>query len=297
MGFLFRTRSESLFSEDEKRHSRNRDTESQRTPLLAKIFLVRRTSVDPIIEDLIVKKPHLEGPLRFYEKSIQFADAVKALGMPSRPGLNAYPPEFTGRIIERFLSVFDMPEGSLSPLKQALELGEIDFTRLPLLEVPAFSLPYPEDDLTMLLFLLSRPYFLGMHDVLQRDDRFWEEGRCPVCSARPSLLTISPDEGLRQHCSFCGTKGRYDAVGCPVCHNKDAALLNTFFGKKEKGFKVRACDLCKSYVKTVDEKLTGRMTPDLADLMSLPLDVVVQEKGYKRSSPNPIGMIRMSANG
>src|ERR1700690_2226553 len=144
-----------------------------------------------IIEEIIAKKPHLEETLRFYERSIQFADSVKALVMPSRPGLHAYPPEFIGRIVERFLSLFDLSEGSLSPLKQALELGEVDFTRLPLLEVPAFSLPYAEDDLTMLLFLLSRPYFLGMHDALQRDDRFWEEGRCPVCGARPSLLSVS----------------------------------------------------------------------------------------------------------
>jgi formate dehydrogenase maturation protein FdhE len=39
------------------------------------------------------------------------------------------------------------------------------------------------------------------------------------------------------------------------------------------------------------------MTPDLADLISLPLDIVVQEKGYKRPSPNAIGMVRMSGRG
>ena len=249
-----------------------------------------------IINEIIAKKPHLEATLRFYERSMLFADAVKALAMPSRPGLNAYPPEFIGRIVERFLSVVDLPEGSLSPLKQALEVGEIDFKRLPLLEVPAFSLPYSEDDLTMLLFLLSRPYFLGMHDALPRDDRFRAEGRCPVCSARPTLVSDSP-EGLQQHCSFCGTKGRFDATGCPVCHNKDKALLKTFFIRKEKGFTVRACDVCKSYVKVVDGRSLGRVPPDLADLMSLPLDIMVQEKGYKRTSPNPVGMVRMSASG
>jgi FdhE protein len=136
-----------------------------------------------------------------------------------------------------------------------------------------------------------------MHDVVKRDDRFPEEGRCSLCGARPALLSFSPGGLYRQYCSFCGTKERYDVVGCPVCHNKDAALLNTFFVKKEKGFTIRACDSCKSYVKTVDEKLLGRMTPDLADLVSLPLDLVVQEKGYKRPSPNPIGMVRMSASG
>jgi FdhE protein len=249
------------------------------------------------IDDIIAKRPYLEDSLRFYEKSIQFTDTVKALGMPSIPRLNAYPQEFIGRIVEDFLSAFDLPEGILSPLKQALELGEIDFMRLPLLEVPAFSLPYPETDLMMLLFLLSRPYFLGMHDVVQRDHRFRKDGRCPVCGARPALLSISPEGLRRQHCSFCGTKGLYDAVGCPVCHNKDKALLNTFFIEKEKGFTVRTCDLCKSYVKTEDERLLGGVTPDLADLMSLPLDIMVQGKGYKRPSPNPIGMVSMAVSG
>jgi FdhE protein len=250
-----------------------------------------------VIEEIITRKPHLGDTLRFYERSIQFTDMVRSLDMQSRPGVNVYPPEFIGRIFGPFLSVLQLPQGSLSPLKQALELGEIDFLRLPMLEVPSFSLPYPEDDLTMLLFLLSRPFFFGLHDALQRDDRFWEEGKCPICGARPSLLSVSPEGLHRQHCSFCGTNGPGDAIGCPVCHNRKTALLNTFLIKKEKGFTVRACDLCKSYVKIVNGELLGRMTPDLADLISLPLDVVVQEKGYKRPSPNPLGMVRMSAGG
>jgi FdhE protein len=249
------------------------------------------------IEDIIAKKPLLENTLRFYERSIQFTDAVKAFVTTPRPGLNAYPPELIGKIVERFLSVVVLPEGSLSPLQQALELGEIDFMRLPLLEVPAFSLPYPEDDLTMILFLFSRPYFLRMHDAFPHDDRYWVDGKCPVCGARPSLLSVSPEGLHRQHCSFCGTTGRCDAAGCPVCNNKDTSLLNTFFVKKEKGFTVRACELCKAYVKIMNSRLLDSVTPDLADLMSLPLDIMVQEKGYKRSSPNPIGMLRMSASG
>jgi formate dehydrogenase maturation protein FdhE len=39
------------------------------------------------------------------------------------------------------------------------------------------------------------------------------------------------------------------------------------------------------------------MSPDLADLMSLPLDIVMQQKGFKRRSPNPLGMVNMSAAG
>lgn len=249
------------------------------------------------IEELIAKKPHLKEPLRFYEKTIQFTDAVRELGFSTHLDQKAYPPRLTGSIIERFESVFELPAGSLSPLIQALELGEIDFTRLPLLEVPAFSLPYPEDDLTALLFLLSRPFFLGRHDILQRENCFWEKGVCPVCSARPSLSTV-PREGRWQlFCSFCGTKGPYDSPGCPICFNRDGERLRTFLFEEEEGVAVLACDSCKAYVKTADDRVFARITPALLDLVSLPLDIAVQQKGYKRLSPNPLGMVRMSANG
>jgi len=250
-----------------------------------------------IMKELIAKKPHLEEPLRFYEKTIRFTDAVRELGWSPSPEQNAYPPRLTGRIMELFQSVFDLPAGSLSPLVQAMELGEIDFTRLPLLEVPAFSFPYPEEDFTTLLFLLSKPYFLGRHDVVRQVSRVWEKGRCPVCRSRPSLLTVS-GEGRRQlHCSFCGTTGTFESPGCPVCCSQEAASITAFSFEQEDGFTVLACDLCKAYVKTADEKLAARMTPDLLDLVSLPLDIVIQKKGYERLSPNPLGMVRMSASG
>ena len=249
------------------------------------------------IEEIIAKKPSLDAPLRFYEKAVIFSGRVNTLAIPSRPGQNSYPSEFSGRIVDCFVSVFDMPAGILAPLKQALELGEIDFTRLPLLEVPAFSLPYSEDDLMTLLFLISRPFFFKLHEVSRHGEVFGEEGRCPVCGARPSLSSISTDGTHMRYCSFCGTKGRHDPVGCPLGHDEDTALLNTIGIARESGFTVHTCATCKSYVKTVDGDLLDRLTPDVADLMSLPLDVVIQKRGFKRTSPNPIGMVRMSAGG
>lgn len=74
-------------------------------------------------------------------------------------------------------------------------------------------------------------------------------------------------------------------------------MLNIFVINNEKGFSVRTCNSCKSYVKTVDRDLLDRLTPDFADLISLPLDMVIQKQGFKRTSPNPIGMVRMSAGG
>jgi FdhE protein len=250
-----------------------------------------------MIDEIIAKKPHLEAPLRFYEKSMRFIEAVQGLGMQSTRDMNAYPPRYAGLIIDRFMSVFDLPEGSLSPLKQALELGEIDFTRLPLGEVPAFSLPYPEDDLIVLLFLLSKPYFSGMNDGTGSGDRDWEEGRCPVCSGRSSLVSVAGGNMRRFHCSFCGAAGHGTSAGCPVCLTSDPAKQGLLMFEGEEGFSVHTCGVCVSYVKIIEEDILSNMTADLADLLSLPLDIVVQEKGFKRPSPNPLGMVRMSGKG
>jgi FdhE protein len=253
--------------------------------------------MNQIIEDLISRKPHLSDPLRLYEKVMHFMDNAKNFAPPHQPGLAAYPPGLAVQVTDGLSAALDLPEGVLSPLKQALELGEVDFTRLPLGEVPAFSLPYAEDDLTMLLFLISRPYFLSKRDASGIDDRMWEEGKCPVCDARPSLSSFS-GEGRRQlHCSFCGTTGYALRVQCPACLNTDPGKLRTYTFDGEEGFSVLVCDACKAYVKTVETDLISRVSPDLADLLSLPLDIVIQQKGFTRRSPNPLGMVKMTVTG
>ena len=250
-----------------------------------------------VIEDIIRQKPHLTDTLRFYEKAMKFHETMREGPVKAGPHQNAYAPELIGQIFERFSSFIELPAGSLNPLKQAMELGEIDFTRLPLGEVPAFSLPYAEDDLSMLLFLLSKPYFIALRESRSLDDRTWEDGRCPVCKAQPTVSWIGDNGRRRVSCSYCGTTGYVDRTGCPVCQTVDSAKQNILVFEREEGFKINTCDLCRSYVKTIDAEIILRLTPDIADLVSLPLDIVVQEKGYARRSPNPVGMRKICTRG
>ena len=250
-----------------------------------------------VIEDIIRQKPHLADTLRFYEKSLKFLETMRESPVRTGPHQNAYAPELVGRVFERFSSFIELPEGSLDPLKQAMELGEIDFTRLPLGEVPAFSLPYAEDDLSMLLFLLSKPYFIALRESRSLDDRTWEAGRCPVCMAQPAVSWLGDNGRRRVSCSYCGTTGYVDRSACPVCQAVDASKQNVLVFEREEGFNINTCDLCRSYVKTLDAGMIVRLTPELADLVSLPLDIVVQEKGYARRSPNPVGIRKISTRG
>ena len=134
------------------------------------------------VEEIIRQRPYLKDPLRIYERVTEFIAAVRkfSLGVTvASPDHKAYAPVFIDPVFERFSTIFELPEGSLSPLKQAMELGDIDFLRLPYGEVPAFSLPYPEEDLAMLLFLVSRPYFLALGEAARRDGEIPGAGEVP----------------------------------------------------------------------------------------------------------------------
>jgi FdhE protein len=252
------------------------------------------------IEELVAKKPHLKDLFLFYERATMFNGVVRELLGAEKTfldeGLRSYPASVIDPVFQHFSTLTEVPQDMLAPLKRAMEVGDIDLTRLPFGEVPAFSLPYPEDDLTMLLFLLGRPYFSLLRDARPREGRAWERGRCPVCSGQPALLSAAPD-GPTLHCSYCGTTGTLASAGCPVCLHDEEAKRDRFTFEGEEGFTITTCDHCLSYVKIADAAVHREATPDGADLMSLPLDLIIQEKGFARRAPNPLGMVRMSMAG
>lgn len=250
------------------------------------------------IQALIEQRPHLKDPLEFYARWQRFQrDASELI---SKQG-SALSPEDSktflngnsGDILRLFASVFELSGDELAPLGLALETGDIDFMRLPLDELPDLSLPYSEGELAPLLFLISRPYFSALREACPLDGHQWENGRCPLCSARPALSSIAEGPKRNLHCSYCGTVGSYRFMGCPNCGTEDASKLATLVSEEEPGFRVVTCDECRTYVKVVENSVRKDMTADLMDMVSLPLDIVAQEKGYARTVPNPIGLKKM----
>ncbi len=247
------------------------------------------------IEEIINKRPHLKDTLRLYEKVIEFKKAVSSIYKGTITLEDAaYPSGLINPIFEEFSSILDIPEENLSSLKEAMRLGQIDLTRLPLNEVPSFSLPYHEEELAMILFLIGKPYFLRLRDLYNIDNIFWQEGRCPICNATPSIASIDKDGRRHLYCSFCETRGHYKRIGCPACLNDDTSKMNIITAEGEDGFRIDICDACNSYLKTIEFRILNDLTPEVADLISLPLDIIAQDKGYRRNSPNPLGMTRIA---
>ena len=251
------------------------------------------------IQSLIEQRPYLKEPLELYDKWLSFQHQAAQLLPKEKSGLSsedthAYPRDKAENIFQLFVSTFDLPGQELEPIRSALEKGDLDFMRLSLDELPSLSLPYHKDELTKILFLFSKPYFLALHESYPLDGNKWEDGRCPTCSARPAIASITKGPQRVFHCSWCGTSGPYKFVGCPNCPTGVASQQSTLAPEEEKGFQVAACESCRSYIKIVDSSVLGDMSVDVADMVSLPLDIVAQEKGYARMTPNPIGLKKMA---
>jgi FdhE protein len=251
------------------------------------------------IQALIEKRPHLKDPLELYAKWQRFHHEAAELMPKVRSAIStedskAYPRESAGPIFRLFVSIFDLPSEDFEPLCRALENGDIDFMRLPLEEVPAISsLACTEEELSAILFLLSKPYFLALRETFPLDGSEWKDGRCPLCSARAALSSIIEGPIRNLHCSFCGTTGPFRFIGCPNCGSVDTAKLTTIVSEDEPGFRISTCDACQTYVKVVEGPTLKEMGIDLADLAGLPLDIVAQVKGFARLAPNPISLKKM----
>jgi FdhE protein len=251
------------------------------------------------IAALIAQRPHLKDPLELYARWQEFQRQAAPLLPLERAALTvadgrAYPREIAPALCELFASTFQLPSADLTPLSKALAAGEIDFMKLPLGEIPSLpGLDMNEESLARLLFLLSRPYFLTLRHSFPLDGGEWQEGRCPLCSARPALSSIIEGPKRLLHCSYCATSGPYRFIGCPSCGCVDTDKLGAVLSEDEPGFRVATCDACHSYVKVAENSILSQMTLDLADLASLPLDIIAQSKGYSRLAPNPVSLWKM----
>ena len=247
------------------------------------------------IERIIQNKPHLKEILRLYEKVIEFQGHVAPMlrGAVSIEDVK-YPSELVNPIMEGFTAIFDVPAEGLTALHEAMKSGLIDFTRLPLGEAPSFSLPYHEDEVKSILFIIGRPFFIKLKELCNFDNTFWQEGRCPVCHAQPTMVSLADQERRQVYCSFCQTKGYFKQTGCPICYNNDVSKINIITLEKEEDFRADMCRVCNTYLKFLESEVLADLTVDIADLVSLPLDLIVQNKGFSRVAPNPIGLTRIA---
>ncbi|ABO49652.1 Uncharacterized protein involved in formate dehydrogenase formation-like protein [Desulforamulus reducens MI-1] len=111
----------------------------------------------------------------------------------------------------------------------------------------------------------------------------WSHSHCPVCGDQPIMAKFSGKEGYRiLHCGRCETEWRYKRLGCPYCKEENASQATFITMEDFKQYRVYLCERCKSYLKTVDERLAGEVDLFCEDLATVELDRLAQAEGYQR---------------
>jgi FdhE protein len=119
------------------------------------------------------------------------------------------------------------------------------------------------------------------------------EGACPRCGGLPQLsyLTDAGEtlvSGPRMlACCRCGESWAHPRMTCAGCGEQTSSNL-PIFADAERFPHLRAdgCETCKRYVITIDLRKEPGAVPVVDELVALPLDLYVKERGFTKIVPN-----------
>ncbi|GLI53295.1 formate dehydrogenase accessory protein FdhE domain-containing protein [Thermodesulfovibrio yellowstonii] len=239
------------------------------------------------IEEIIKEKPHLQSPLELYEKIKNLTEQCKQEKERVKLDNDI---ALIDIVLKNFSSIFNIPFESISFLKDEIIKSGKDIIKEPdsFWFLPIQSEELSKEELERMLFILSKPFFVFLRKEGQQAS-FMDTGKCPVCGTDSSLAMITENNEKIMICPLCEHGGSFFRIGCPYCFNKDSSKIEILLDDEE--IRAEVCLECNTYIKSFRENhYIKYRDPFLIDLISLPLDIVAQKKGYIRRSPNFIGL-------
>ncbi len=111
----------------------------------------------------------------------------------------------------------------------------------------------------------------------------WQSGICPMCGSEPSMARLAYDDGQRLlACFLCHTEWAFNRLRCPFCESTGQPLLRHFIVDNDREHRVDCCDKCHRYLKTVDERVSGRPAMlAVEEVITAHLDILARERGYR----------------
>jgi FdhE protein len=111
------------------------------------------------------------------------------------------------------------------------------------------------------------------------------ERGCPICGSAPVAGVIMGD-GLRYLvCSLCATEWHLTRLVCANCRSTEGVSYFAIEGGPG-AVKAEACEQCRTYLKLFYLEKAPQAEPFADDVATLPLDLLMSEKGYSRSGVN-----------
>jgi FdhE protein len=123
-----------------------------------------------------------------------------------------------------------------------------------------------------------------------------DDRHCPCCGGLPQLamfgetgeaLLTSPRKLL---CSRCANQWVLSRMTCASCGETSGAKMPILSDVDLfPHLRIDACEICRGYLITVDQRKDPRAVPVVDELAALPLDLVAAERGYTKIARNLMG--------
>jgi len=125
----------------------------------------------------------------------------------------------------------------------------------------------------------------------ETDDR-----HCPRCGGLPQLAVFGETgEALltsarKLVCSRCANEWLLSRMTCASCGETSGAKMPILSDVDLfPHLRIDACEICRRYLITVDQRKDPRAVPVVDELAALPLDLVAAERGYTKIARNLMG--------
>src|SRR3569833_3032879 len=203
------------------------------------------------------------------------AGARLADGIDSAPAVPSFPPTVYA-LCERIIASSDAELDAQADLLVAVRAGGVDGQAAPFVMA------------ALQVYWAAMASTLRVADVAQLE----VPTVCPVCGSLPVASIVRSDkrgpQGYRYlHCGLCETEWHIVRITCSHCLSTEGITYNVIEGGAE-AVRAETCGKCHTYRKILyQEKDTG-VEPVADDLASLPLDLLMTEDGFHRSSGNPL---------
>jgi formate dehydrogenase accessory protein FdhE len=151
----------------------------------------------------------------------------------------------------------------------------------------------PSDASGFLALAFLQPYAELLRSRASPQSSLHTRALCPFCNRKPGfgVLRQMGDGAARSLvCSFCLAEWEFRRIVCPGCGEENDRKLPVFTASEFDYIRIECCEVCKTYIKTVDLTKNGRAEPIVDELAAAPLDLWVQERGYAKLQRNLLGM-------
>jgi formate dehydrogenase accessory protein FdhE len=151
----------------------------------------------------------------------------------------------------------------------------------------------PDSPQEFLAFAVLQPYAELARSQAGLQLEGYSHSLCPFCNRKPGAGVLRQQgDGARRSlvCGFCLCEWEFRRIVCAGCGQEDQAKLPVYTADQFPHVRVECCDVCHTYIKSIDLTKNGLADPIVDELASIPLDLWAQEHGYAKLHPNLLGL-------